>query len=357
MMKLSDSGKVKKGEKMKRIIILSCIMTFILCGCENRGNEKNLDIATKQYVGNYLFNTDKGDCIEISGKDLVNHKKVNISTVEDGRDIELVIKRAEYGPGFDMNVVWGETGIDLVTYLTEKKSVDEWGGALEDFYYELACYDFDNDGEKEIIVAAGNKKDKLELYVLCLDHDTPDFRNTQILKSINSGSKAYVNEKREICVMDSQGQAVTYSLKERSDTDIKNIMQKVDSRVKTIKDKIKDNFCKDYYDGDVPIFRYFENDNNEQESVTEYGLYYDEQGKLIYADITHYRGALYSIYFYNDELLHTEVGPFSEGELSINGDMADVEAVVKKDHSYTFVQEDISFCLEHAYFLAERQSN
>lgn len=123
----------------------------------------------------------------------------------------MVIKRDDYGPGFSMDVFWGETGIDLVSYLGEK-SIDEWGGALEDFYYELACYDFDNDGEKEIIVAAGNKKDKLELYILRLDHDNPEFRNAQILKSINSGSKAYVNEKKEICVMDSQGQMTTYSL-------------------------------------------------------------------------------------------------------------------------------------------------
>lgn len=124
---------------MKRIIIFAIV--FMLCGCGNRRNEKNLDIAAEQYVGNYLFNTDKGDCIEISGEDLLKHKEVNISTAEeDGRDIELVIKRDNYGPGIAMIVFLGENGINLVTYL--KQSTDEWVGALEDFYYLLSCYGF-----------------------------------------------------------------------------------------------------------------------------------------------------------------------------------------------------------------------
>lgn len=200
---------ILKGEKMKRIIIFA--MVFMLCACENRRNEKNLGIATEQYAGNYLFNTDKGECIEISGEDLLNRKKVNISTVEeDGRDVELVIKRDDYGPAIAMGVFFGENGIDLVTYL--EKSTDELFGALKGFYYQLSCYDFDNDGEKEIIVAAGNKKDILELYILRLDYNNPDFDNAQIFKCIKSGSKAYVNEKKEICVMDSQGKMSIYSL-------------------------------------------------------------------------------------------------------------------------------------------------
>ncbi len=128
-----------------------------------------------------------------------------------------------------------------------------------------------------------------------------------------------------------------------SDEEIKDIMQKIDSRVKNVKDRIDRNFNGDHYEGDRLIFRHFEN-GGEQESFTEYHLYYDEQGKLIYADIAHYRGALYSIYFHNDELLHVEF----EGGLSVNG-VADVEAVVKKDPSYAFIQEDTSLCLENAY--------
>lgn len=190
---------------MKRICIFLFI-SILFVGC---GKPQITD--TELRAGKYLFNVNEMNSVEISGKDLLNNKEVNISTVEeDGRNIELVIKREEYGPAFAMDVFFGESGIDLVTYL--EKSTDEWGGALEDFYYQLSCYDFDNDGEKEIIVGAGNKQNILELRILRLDYNNPDFGNAKILKSINSGCKAYVNEKGEICVMDSQGEILTYSL-------------------------------------------------------------------------------------------------------------------------------------------------
>ena len=130
--------------------------------------------------------------------------------------------------------------------------------------------------------------------------------------------------------------------------DMKNIMQKIDSRVRKVNDSLNDEFYKDHYEKDVPIFRYFKRGVG-QESLAEYYLYYNKQGKLIYADITHYRDALYSIYFHNDELLHVEVGPFSEGGLFINGGMENIKEVIKKDPSYAFVLEDSSLCLEYAY--------
>lgn len=136
------------------------------------------------------------------------------------------------------------------------------------------------------------------------------------------------------------------SSKHLSDKDIKNIMKKTDSRVEKVNDRIHNNYYKDYYDGDIPMFKYFEN----EELSADYFLYYDERGKLIYADITHYRAASYSIYYYNDELLHVEVGPFLEGELSINGDMANVESVIKQEPRYAFVLEDNSLCLEHGIY-------
>lgn len=148
---------------------------------------------------------------------------------------------------------------------------------------------------------------------------------------------------------DSNDKLVLDSSEHLSAKDIKNIMREIDSRVKEVNDKLNHEFYKDYYDGDILMYHYFERGVDEQDSYANYHLYYNEQGKLIYADITHYRGALYSIYFHNDELLHVEVGPSSEGGLSINGDMANVKAVIKKDPHYAFVLEDNSLCLEYAY--------
>ena len=126
-----------------------------------------------------------------------------------------------------------------------------------------------------------------------------------------------------------------------SSKDIKNIMKEIDSRVKKVNDRLNYEYYKDYYDGEILIFRNFHCDVD-TESFAVYYLYYNEQGKLIYADIAHYRDALYSIYFHNDELLHVEVG-------SIHGDMAAVKAVIEKDPSFDFVLKDISLCLENAY--------
>ena len=204
---------------MKKIVWINlCVcLLFTLCSCgrqipkDRNSTSQITDKEVKELKdGKYLFNAKEMDSVEISGEDLLNNKEVNISTAEeDGRDIDLRIKREKYGPSFGMDVFFEEKGIDLVTYL--EKSMDEWGGALEDFYYQLACYDFDNDGEKEIIVGGGNKKDILELYILRLDYDNPGFDNAKILKSINGGCKAYVNEKKEICVVDAKGQSNTIS--------------------------------------------------------------------------------------------------------------------------------------------------
>ncbi len=134
-----------------------------------------------------------------------------------------------------------------------------------------------------------------------------------------------------------------------STEDLNDIMGEIDSRVKKINDGLNHELYKDHYDGDILMYHYFDRGVSEQDSYADYCLYYDEQGKLIYADISHYRGALYSIYFYNDELLHVEVGPFYEGGISIKGDMKNVKDVIKKDPSYEFVLEDSSLCLEQAY--------
>lgn len=121
--------------------------------------------------------------------------------------------------------------------------------------------------------------------------------------------------------------------------DVENITRRIDSRVKKINDRLNGEYDRDHYDGDVLMFRHVER-GTEGESFTNYDLYYDKQGNLIYADITHYRDAMYEIYFHNNELLYVEVGP-------IRGGMENVAAVMKKDPAYAFVQEDIGVCLEH----------
>lgn len=174
-------------------------------------NPFNLVELTTAGIGDCLFNADKMESIEISGKDVYKGKEIDISTeITADKKAELVIKRDKNRPSFSMIIYSGDMGIDMVSNLG--KSVDEWCGVKEDFYYQMASYDFNHDGEKEMIVAGGNKKDTLELYVfrfppdLDFEKDEPD-----LLAEINGKYKSYANEKNEICVIDSNDDIAVYS--------------------------------------------------------------------------------------------------------------------------------------------------
>lgn len=142
---------------------------------------------------------------------------------------------------------------------------------------------------------------------------------------------------------------------------VENIMECIDARILWIKEHsdgftcIEEDIYKDCYDGNNLICRSFyqvldSKSLSYSADANEYTLYYDEYENLIYADITHYRGPLYSIYIQDNELLHVEVGPFSyEGGVFVNGNIADVENAIKEDASFNFILEDFTICLENAH--------
>ncbi len=133
-----------------------------------------------------------------------------------------------------------------------------------------------------------------------------------------------------------------------------NIIETIDKRVSSTNESMERLICedgefyKDYYDGNVLVYRSFTYDID-HESYALYDFYYDERGLLIYCDITHYRGPAYSIYFSDDDLYHVEVGPFIKDGVFINGDLVNVENAIKEDSYYTFVLTDLALCLEHSY--------
>lgn len=199
---------------MKKIVIrlifmylmfIGVIGSLMACGNTENSDEytgKNLLVKDKIDVGDYLFNADKMETVEISGKDLLRKKKVELSTeILNGTNIDLAIKPDDYNFGFSLIIYSENGGIDMSSNL--EKSVKKGCTPKEDFYYQMASYDFDHDGKKEIIIAGGNKKDTLELCVFQLDLDL-DFDENEPKKilEINDGYKSYVNEKDEICVID-----------------------------------------------------------------------------------------------------------------------------------------------------------
>lgn len=164
-------------------------------------------------MGDYLFNADKMETIEISGKDLLQKKKVELSTeIITGKKIDLAIKLDDNNFGFSLIIYSENVGIDMSSNL--EKAVKKGCAPKEDFYYQMASYDFDHDGKKEIIVAGGNKKDTLELCVFQLDLDLDFEKNKpKLFFEINDGYKTYVNEKDEFCVIDYNDNISVYSYK------------------------------------------------------------------------------------------------------------------------------------------------
>lgn len=208
-----------------KYLIITTLLLFALSGCSretingNSQSEKSnvtssatISPRDKKTIetGNHLFNGNKIDTIEISGRNLLKRKNVELSIeMTSGKKAEFYIKRDDLGHGISMIFSCGILGVDLVYNLD--KSVDEWCGAKDNFYYQMASYDFNDDGEKEIIIAGGNKKDILELYVFQFNPNLNcSSNNPKLLTTINGGYKSYVNDQDDICVIDSNDDISVY---------------------------------------------------------------------------------------------------------------------------------------------------
>ena len=130
---------------------------------------------------------------------------------------------------------------------------------------------------------------------------------------------------------------------------VDTVIKCIDSRVSSIKAELKNYWYNDYFDGDIRIFHSIYTGSDDDDSTAFFEMYYDENGKLIFVEITHYRYAQYSIYFQNDALFYVKVGPFTSDGVSISGNLDDVKTAIEKDEQFAFVLEDIAVCLESAY--------
>ncbi len=123
----------------------------------------------------------------------------------------------------------------------------------------------------------------------------------------------------------------------------------IDKSVSNTKEKLNHDLYRDFYEENILIYK-FAQYYVDDETKTFFYLYYDDLGKLIFADITHYRGASYTIYFENDELLYVNVGPFStDSKIYAKGGIKEVKETIVKDDYYSFILEDIDLCLTYAY--------
>ena len=173
--------------------------------------------------------------------------------------------------------------------------------------------------------------------------------NTESVEQ-NSSVPSYTESVEQNSSIPSNTESVEQNSSVPSDTEtICNIRKNIDVRVSEINNSINREYYNDHYDGDTLVFRYVMHEFDE-ESFAQYYMYYDNMGEIAYVDITHYRAAMYSIYFSNDKLLYTEVGPSKYNDpLFIRGGIEAVETIMEKTDRYNFVLEDVRICLENAY--------
>lgn len=92
-------------------------------------NDMTLSQEKLSNVGEYLFNADEMESIEISAKDLHKRKKCEMSTeITEGETLGFVIKREDVGEGISMKVFSENQSIDLISNLGESLE-EKWAGA------------------------------------------------------------------------------------------------------------------------------------------------------------------------------------------------------------------------------------
>lgn len=128
--------------------------------------------------------------------------------------------------------------------------------------------------------------------------------------------------------------------------------QNIDSRVLWINQNLEEHASKiseafeDYHiDGTLVKRCFYIEIENERDAADVYELYYDDDGSLIYAEITHYRSLLYTAYFHKDKLIYVYFHESSE----LNGDYKHIESLIKEDQLYSVFLDDERLILDYAY--------
>lgn len=208
------------------LLVLSMLVFFI--GCEQKeqmvegspaptGDPSVVETPLPMEVtGNQLFYAEGMESISINEKELTTGKEVDM-TVQTAEIAELYcsIGREEQNPQMDLNI-WpdGESeihGIDLVNYLGEGFLEDDYPIARSGFDYQMAWYDFNQDGKKELIFACGDKHTTLVCSVFQLEVTEESLNgkliyelNPKTILEIQKGVHAYVKDNNEICVVDTE---------------------------------------------------------------------------------------------------------------------------------------------------------
>lgn len=189
---------------IKGLLILWTV--FLLAGCKNEiatvSTAQSLSVVQTQSVQaitqEQLFKAPDMDSIELTGQQVLEGKvadmRVNLS---DGVIMDFHIAR-DNPNGMKLYAVYNNQAINFAMNYISPEVFDEQGEAIADYTYQIACYDFNKEGTKEVVIACGNKKDALSLFVF-----EANLESEHLFVELNyivGDTTAYVNSSNEICV-------------------------------------------------------------------------------------------------------------------------------------------------------------
>lgn len=221
---------VKKHLYFWNLFVLSMLVFFTGCGQKEQTMEKSPapsgEISAAEtplpveMMDDQLFYAKGMESISINEADLTAGKQVNLTVqVKEGRELYGMIGREDLNPQMKLLIFPDEEkesevyGIDLVGYLGEgfrEVMDDSFLIARSGFDYQMAWYDFNQDGEKELIFAGGDRHTTMVCSVFQLEVKKESLKDQskyyalepKTILEIKEGVRAYVNDHNEICVVD-----------------------------------------------------------------------------------------------------------------------------------------------------------
>lgn len=203
--------------KYRKYLAIMMIMICLLPGC---GNEKTVDdnkgdssssLTQKideqdQNVQKHLLEAKDMESIELTGQEILDGKEVNMSVkISDNINMDFHISR-DNPNGTKLYAIYNSQAYNLaVNYISPDVFEDD--EAIPSYNYQICCYDFNNDGIKEVAIACGNKNNELSIFVFDVSADSQDIFYPA--NYILGYKDAYVNESNEICVP-SKNEVKTY---------------------------------------------------------------------------------------------------------------------------------------------------
>jgi len=198
---------LSKYKKYLSAILVMCL----LVGCtakptviESGAAPSSQKTAESEMQGaqEYLFEAQGMDSIQLTGQEILDGKEVDMSVkIADGIDVDFHISR-DTPNGTKLYATYKSQAVNLaVNYISP--DVFDNDEAITTYIYQIACYDFNKDDQKEVVVAAGNNDDQLSIFIFGVDVESQFIYNPE--NYILGYKNAYTNEDNEICVPSPSG--------------------------------------------------------------------------------------------------------------------------------------------------------